>query len=49
MSLAFNITVNAPHGGLFVILLVSQPLLYILFIIIGSVVSGLLMGILKRI
>lgn len=49
LSLAFNITVNAPHGGLFVILLVSQPLLYILFIIIGSVVSGLLMGILKRI
>ncbi|MDE8281158.1 fructose-specific PTS transporter subunit EIIC [Erysipelothrix rhusiopathiae] len=49
LSLAFNITVSAPHGGLFVILLVSQPLLYILFIIIGSVVSGLLMGILKRI
>ncbi|RNM30031.1 PTS fructose transporter subunit IIC [Erysipelothrix rhusiopathiae] len=49
LSLAFNITVNAPHGGLFVILLVSQLLLYILFIIIGSVVSGLLMGILKRI
>ncbi|MDE8136265.1 PTS fructose transporter subunit IIC [Erysipelothrix rhusiopathiae] len=49
LSLAFNITVNAPHGGLFVILLVSQPLLYILFIIIGSAVSGLLMGILKRI
>ncbi|MBK2402225.1 PTS fructose transporter subunit IIABC [Erysipelothrix sp. strain 2 (EsS2-6-Brazil)] len=48
LSLAFNITVNAPHGGLFVILLVSQPLLYILFIIIGSIVSGLLMGILKR-
>lgn len=48
LSLAFNITVNAPHGGLFVIVLVSQPLLYILFIIIGAIVSGLLMGILKR-
>ena len=32
----------APHGGIFVIALTSNPLLYILFVLIGAVVSGIL-------
>ena len=38
----------APHGGLFVIALTSNPLLYILFVLIGAVVSGILFGLLRK-
>ena len=38
----------APHGGIFVIALTSNPLLYILFVLIGSVVSGILFGLLRK-
>lgn len=38
----------APHGGIFVIALTSNPLLYILFVLIGAVVSGILFGFLRK-
>ncbi|OFQ79912.1 MULTISPECIES: PTS fructose transporter subunit IIABC [Streptococcus] len=38
----------APHGGIFVIALTSNPLLYILFVLIGAVVSGILFGLLRK-
>lgn len=38
----------APHGGIFVIALTSNPLLYILFVWIGAVVSGILFGLLRK-
>ena len=38
----------APHGGIFVITLTSNPLLYILFVLIGAVVSGILFGLLRK-
>lgn len=45
---AFGIKLLAPHGGIFVVFLLSQPLLYLLFILIGSVLSGIIFGILKK-
>ena len=38
----------APHGGIFVIALTSNPLLYILLVLIGAVVSGILFGLLRK-
>lgn len=43
-----GIKLMAPHGGIFVILLVSKPLLYLVFILISAIVSGLLFGALKK-
>ncbi|HEK9102288.1 fructose-specific PTS transporter subunit EIIC [Bacillus pfraonensis] len=44
LSMLFGITLPAPHGGIFVILLVNKPVLYILSILIGSAVSALMLG-----
>lgn len=38
----------APHGGIFVIALTSNPFLYLLFVAIGAVVSGILFGALRK-
>ncbi|MFJ8352967.1 PTS fructose transporter subunit IIABC [Bacillus paramycoides] len=48
LSMLFQITLPAPHGGLFVIALVNKPLLYIFSILIGTVVSAVMMGIWKK-
>ncbi|HDX9591411.1 TPA: PTS sugar transporter subunit IIA [Bacillus pseudomycoides] len=48
LSMLFGITLPAPHGGLFVIMLVNKPMLYILSILIGSVTSALMMGVWKK-
>lgn len=49
LSMAFDIGLRAPHGGLFVIPLVENGvLLYALSIIIGSVVSAVLIGMIKK-
>lgn len=45
---AFNIQLMAPHGGIFVVLLLSKPLLFLLFILIGAIVSGIIFGLLKK-
>ena len=45
---AFEIKLLAPHGGIFVIPLVSQPILYLVFILIGAIVSGVIYGLLKK-
>ena len=43
-----GLKLTAPHGGIFVIALTSNPLLYILFVLIGAVVSGILFGLLRK-
>lgn len=43
-----GIKLMAPHGGIFVIALTSNPLLYLLFVAVGAVVSGLLFGFLRK-
>jgi len=43
-----GIKLMEPHGGIFVIALTSNALLYLLFILIGAVVSGILFGFLRK-
>ena len=43
-----GIKLMAPHGGIFVIALTSNALLYLIFILIGAVVSGILFGFLRK-
>lgn len=45
---AFGIKLLAPHGGIFVVLLLSHPLLYLVFIAIGAIVSGVIYGLIKK-
>lgn len=46
---SLGIKLMAPHGGIFVIALVSNPLMYLLFIILGAFVSAIVLGtLLKR-
>jgi len=45
---AFDIQLMAPHGGIFVVLLLSKPILFLLFILIGAIVSGVVFGLLKK-
>ncbi|MDN6519149.1 MAG: PTS fructose transporter subunit IIC, partial [Enterococcus sp.] len=45
---AVGIKLLAPHGGIFVVLLLSHPLLYLLFIAIGAIVSGVIYGLVKK-
>ncbi|MEW9180476.1 fructose-specific PTS transporter subunit EIIC [Bacillus mycoides] len=48
LSMLFQITLPAPHGGLFVIALVNKPLLYIVSILIGTIVSAIMIGVWKK-
>jgi PTS system fructose-specific IIC component len=49
LSMAFGIGLRAPHGGIFVVPLVENGALqYALAILVGSVVSALLIGFLKK-
>lgn len=48
LSMAFNCTLMAPHGGIFVFPVVGNALLYLLALAIGTVVAAFLMGILKK-
>ncbi len=49
LSMAFNIGLQAPHGGVFVFPLVDGSwLLYLFAVLIGSIVSAVLLGFLKK-
>ncbi len=43
-----GIKLMAPHGGIFVIGLTNNPILYLVYILIGAVVSGLIFGYLRK-
>lgn len=45
---ALGIKLMAPHGGIFVIMLVSQPILYLVFILVGSLISAVILGMLLK-
>ena len=47
-AMAFNCTLRAPHGGIFVFPVVGSPVQYILALVIGSVVGMLLLGLFKK-
>ncbi len=48
LSMAFGCTLMAPHGGIFVFPVVGNALLYLVALIVGTVVSALLLGLLKK-
>lgn len=48
LSMVFKCTLMAPHGGIFVVPTIGQPLLYLLALVIGSVVGCIMLGILKK-
>ena len=43
-----GIKLMAPHGGIFVIALTSNALLYLVFVLIGAIVSGVVYGYLRK-
>ena len=47
ISMSLGITLQAPHGGLFVVPFVSEPLMYLAAIAIGSVVTGVIYAVIK--
>ena len=48
LSAAFNCTLMAPHGGIFVFATVGHPLLYILAWAVGSFITAVLLGLIKK-
>ena len=48
LSMAFGCASPAPHGGLWVVGVIHNPLQFILALVIGSVVAGVLLGLLRR-
>ena len=48
LSMVFNCTLMAPHGGIFVVATIGNPLMYLLAILIGTIVSALIMAKLKK-
>ena len=43
-----GIKLMAPHGGIFVIALTSNALLYLVFVLVGAIVSGVVYGYLRK-
>lgn len=43
-----GIRLMAPHGGIFVVPLLNHPLMYLLLIAIGAIISGVIFGLLKK-
>lgn len=48
LSMAFHCTLMAPHGGIFVFPVVGNALMYLVALVAGTVVSALLLGVLKK-
>ena len=48
LSMAFHCTLMAPHGGIFVFPVVGNAVMYLVALVAGTVVSALLLGILKK-
>ena len=48
LSMAFNCTLMAPHGGIFVFPVVGNPVMYLVALVIGSAVGTVLLGALKK-
>ncbi|MBN7574296.1 MULTISPECIES: PTS fructose transporter subunit IIABC [Clostridium] len=48
LSMAFGCALRAPHGGIFVIAIVTNPLQYLGAIVIGAIVGAIILGIIKK-
>ena len=47
LSMAFGCTLMAPHGGIFVFPVVGNALMYLVALVVGTVISAVLLGVLK--
>ena len=48
LSMVFNCTLMAPHGGIFVFPVVGNGLMYFVALVVGTIVSAVLLGALKK-
>lgn len=48
LSMLFGCTLRAPHGGVFVLPTIGNPLMYALAILIGATVGGFMLSLLKK-
>lgn len=48
MSMAFQCTLMAPHGGIFVFPVMGNPLFYLGALVVGTIISAVLLGVLKK-
>lgn len=48
LSMLFNCTLMAPHGGIFVFPVVGNPFMYLVALVVGVAVSTVLLGVLKK-
>ncbi len=48
LSMLFNASLRAPHGGIFVVPVVTNPLMYLVAIVTGAIVGMTLLAILKK-
>lgn len=48
LSMLFNCTLMAPHGGIFVVPVIGNPLMYLVALAVGTAVSTILLGVLKK-
>lgn len=48
LSMLFGVQLPAPHGGLFVLPVVTNPVMYLISIVLGSVVTALIIGFIKK-
>lgn len=48
LSMAFGCTLMAPHGGIFVFPVVGNALMYLVALVVGTVISAVLLGVLKK-
>ena len=48
ISMAFDCTLMAPHGGIFVFPVVGNAVMYLVALVVGTVISAVLLGLLKK-
>ena len=48
ISMFFNCTLMAPHGGIFVFPVVGNALMYLVALVVGTLISAILLGVLKK-
>ena len=48
ISMFFNCTLMAPHGGIFVFPVVGNAVMYLVSLVVGTVISAVLLGLLKK-
>ena len=48
ISMAFDCTLMAPHGGIFAFPVVGNAVMYLVALVVGTVISAVLLGLLKK-